>query len=70
MNYHSVEKIGLLRSKPMSVLVLCRRYVVAQALLLLPRQDNLGDYTAIGHHQFLTNLVVIVVVRLEQQSAT
>jgi hypothetical protein len=54
----------------MSVLLLCSRYVVAQALLLLPRQDNLGDYTAIGHHQFLTNLVVIVVVRLEQQNAT
>jgi hypothetical protein len=39
-------------------------------LLLLPRQDNLGDYTAIGHHQFVTSLVAIVVVRLEQQNAT
>ena len=54
----------------MSVLLLCSRYVVELALLLLPQQDNLGGYTAIERHQFLTKLVAIVVVRLEQQSAT
>jgi len=43
---------------------------VGLALLLLPQQDNLGGYSAIERRLLPANLVVIVVVRLKQQSAT